>query len=721
MTTVFLRVLEADDKAAALRIAIHDPEVASGRTRFNVNPIAFSAIPEAPFLYRLPAIMLHLAANGKTVTAAGAKAMQGFGASIRFHRLVWEVNPASIGHRERWLWLAHGSQPSPFFKPTYHLVLWHEAGHEAKADVVHRYPYLNGNYGFKIQSEAFYGRPGLCYGKRTGRLTVQAMPEGHIFSFEGTAIHMEDACLDPWSVAAVLNSQPVAFWLNNVCAQHKTYSYVNATPIPDLTDGVLGQLARTGWRLQLLRHAAVELSNHFALPALLQAPGSDLARRARAWLRRVTDLNISLDLVLDDIDQRCFAMYGIKESDRKTIVEGLEGTRDGAQQDGRSGSEDSDEGDDGTTGNLVGIIADAPGLTGELLAWAVGVSYGRFDVRLATGERQPPPEPDPFDPLPVCSPGMLTGDDGLPVAAPPAGYPLAFPADGVLVDDPGHASDLTARVREVFGVVFGSQADARWQEAAELVAPRDHDLRRWLAREYFGLHLRAYSKSRRRAPIYWQVGTPSGSYSVWLYYHRFSRDTLYTVLNDYVTPKLRHEERRLTALVQEVGPHPTPGQRRDIAAQEAFVDELRAFREELTRVAPLWDPDLNDGVILNFAPIWRLVPQHKAWQREVKGAWDKLAAGEYDWAHLSMHLWPERVVPKCATDRSLAIAHGLEDVFWSEGDDGKWRPRAVDDATIELLAAERTSAAAQAAVAGLGEAGGRGTMAATKRTKGHQR
>jgi hypothetical protein len=40
-----------------------------------------------------------------------------------------------------------------------------------------------------------------------------------------------------------------------------------------------------------------------------------------------------------------------------------------------------------------------------------------------------------------------------------------------------------------------------------------------------------------------------------------------------------------------------------------------------------------------------------------------------------MHLWPERVVPKCAKDRSLAIAHGLEDVFWVEGTDGKWTAR----------------------------------------------
>ena len=100
----------------------------------------------------------------------------------------------------------------------------------------------------------------------------------------------------------------------------------------------------------------------------------------------------------------------------------------------------------------------------------------------------------------------------------------------------------------------------------------------------------------------------------------------------------------------------------------------------MKRVAPLWNPNLDDGVVLNFAPLWRLVPQHKPWQKELKSTWDALCAGKYDWAHLAMHLWPERVVPKCATDRSLAIAHGLEDVFWVEGTDGKWtrarRPRA---------------------------------------------
>jgi hypothetical protein len=184
-----------------------------------------------------------------------------------------------------------------------------------------------------------------------------------------------------------------------------------------------------------------------------------------------------------------------------------------------------------------------------------------------------------------------------------------------------------------------------------------------------------YTKSRRKAPLYLQLATPSASYSVWLYLHDLTKDTLFRVQADYVVPKLAHEQRQHDNLRTEAGPNPNATQRKAIGAQEIFVGELQALLEDVKRVAPLWNPILDDGVVLTMAPLWRLVPQYKPWQKELKSNWDELAAGKYDWAHVAMHLWPERVVPKCATDRSLAIAHDLEEVFWVEGDDGKWKPR----------------------------------------------
>src|SRR6185436_18851117 len=108
--------------------------------------------------------------------------------------------------------------------------------------------------------------------------------------------------------------------------------------------------------------------------------------------------------------------------------------------------------------------------------------------------------------------------------------------------------------------------------------------------------------------------------------------------------------RQLTSLVQSSGGNPSAKERKEISAQEAFVEELRALLDEVKRVAPLWNPMLDDGVVLTMAPLWRLVPQHKLWQTELKSKWDELNAGKYDWAQLAMHLWPERVVPNCASN-----------------------------------------------------------------------
>jgi hypothetical protein len=399
-----------------------------------------------------------------------------------------------------------------------------------------------------------------------------------------------------------------------------------------------------------------------------------------------------LEEIQAGIDERCFDLYGIEEADRRAISEGLVGAADGVEAE--EAAAEVDETDDEQE---VEAGVDAAGLAADLVSWAVGVVFGRFDVRLATGERDLPGEPEPFDPLPVCSPGMLVGEDGWPVADRPPGYPIDFPESGVLVDDPGDARDLTAAVRAVFDAVFDADADARWEEAATLLDPRGHDVRAWLRSSFFERHLKLYSKSRRKAPILWQLGTPSGQYSFWLYAHRLTDDSLFRVQSDVLAPKLAYEERQLANLVQDAGGSPSARQRREIEAQEAFVEELRLLLEEMRRVAPLWQPTLDDGIVLVMAPLWRLLP-HKSWQRELKKKWSELADGKYDWAQLAMHLWPDRVIPKCAQDRSLAIAHGLEDVFWFEDGDGKWQPRKDPSEDVDELIRERASTAVKDAL-----------------------
>jgi len=319
-------------------------------------------------------------------------------------------------------------------------------------------------------------------------------------------------------------------------------------------------------------------------------------------------------------------------------------------------------------------------IVAQEVSYLLGVVFGRWDVRLATGERKPPPLPDPFDPLPVCPPGMLQGPDGLPAKPEdvPPDYAIRISWDGILVDDPGHEDDIVRRVREVLEDIWKDRAEAIEKEACEILGVRElRDYFRKPTKGGFWMdHVKRYSKSRRKAPIYWYLRSARGNYGLWIYYHRLDKDILYKALLNYVEPKIRLEEDRLNALRacrEAVGKAGRQAKQleKDIDRQEQFLSELRDFADKLRRAADLHiTPDLNDGVILNIAPLWELVP----W-KEAKKYWEALQDGKYDWAHIALQLWPERVKDKCRTDRSIAIAHGLEHLC--EVPPPKVRPRSV--------------------------------------------
>ncbi len=90
--------------------------------------------------------------------------------------------------------------------------------------------------------------------------------------------------------------------------------------------------------------------------------------------------------------------------------------------------------------------------------------------------------------------------------------------------------------------------------------------------------------------------------------------------------------------------------------------ELADLRDSLLEITPNYRPNHDDGVQITAAPLWKLF-RHKPWQKVLKDTWAKLEKGDYDWAHLAMNYWSQRVRDKCTTDKSLAIAHNLEHLY----------------------------------------------------------
>ncbi len=679
--TVFIRVLEAavDEKPSALLHAVTAMrDGAKAATTFERAHEAFVTVPGSPFAYWVSdavrgSFLRHPRLEQHYTATRGAYTTDDF----KYYRLTWEVPGAARASKREdtirqraYVPLAKGGAFSTYYADIHLVVRWHDDGADPKA-FLSAYRERKGwgtDWSACLNGYSEYFRPGLTWSRRSQvGLSLRVLPTGCIFGDKGPVAFVPDNPSN--SLLALLAVTNSSAFRALVALQMAFGSYevgvIQRTPIPQLTSSnilTLAKLARRSWSLKRQLDTSSETSLAFLLPPSLNEKVTAIDRAAVE--RELSDIQAQ-------IDDLAFSLYGMSAEDRVTIEAP---TREAASDLVDAEAEAPDDADETDDEIAVGWGTEA------ISSWLVGVAFGRFDPRLATGERAIPPEPEPFDPLPSRSPGMY------PKGEEPADRP------DVLVDDEGHADDLPARAVSV-------------AERVKVDAPEN--LRAWLAKEFFPLHIRMYSKSRRKAPIYWQLATPSASYSVWLYIHGFSKDTLFRVQNDYAALKLAHEERRLDALTSELRDGATAAQRKALAAQESFVDELRGFLDEVKRVAPLWNPDLDDGVIINFAPLWRLVPQNKSWQKELKSTWDALCEGKYDWAHLAMHLWPERVVPKCATDRSLAIAHGLEDAFWVEGPEpggGKWTARKAPLRTIDELVQERTSPAVKAALKNLLEA-----------------
>ena len=132
---------------------------------------------------------------------------------------------------------------------------------------------------------------------------------------------------------------------------------------------------------------------------------------------------------------------------------------------------------------------------------------------------------------------------------------------------------------------------------------------------------------------------------------------MYTAVNDFIEPKLKAVENVLNMLRSKSSR--TAAEEREFEKQQDLQQELVELRDTILEIAPNYKPNHDDGVQITAAPLWPLF-RHKPWQKVLKDTWEKLQAGEYDWAHLAYSYWLDRVCEKCKSDKSLAIAHGLD-------------------------------------------------------------
>ncbi|MFM2310980.1 MAG: hypothetical protein RLZZ04_256, partial [Cyanobacteriota bacterium] len=213
-----------------------------------------------------------------------------------------------------------------------------------------------------------------------------------------------------------------------------------------------------------------------------------------------------------------------------------------------------------------------------------------------------------------------------------------------------------------------------WDKHREQIAV-NKPLRKWLRESFFkDVHLGMYEKR----PIYFPLSSAKKNFVAVVNIHRWTDNTLQTLLAEHLKPELTKLEGELKDLrdAQSVG---NKGNQNRYATVQKLGEELQTFidlvAECAERGAPIAKPkdtpretdarfqmNLDDGVMINSAALWTLLePQWKdpkTWWSELCNAKGKK---DYDWSHLAARYFPKRVDAKCQQDPSLAVAHGC---FW---------------------------------------------------------
>jgi len=643
----FFRVIEdaPGNKGEALKEAVNT------HREMNCNSIkisSFSQIPSSPFSYWVSNSIRHKFLEIPPFEGNLGIVRKGLdtGDDFQFLRLSWEVSPDKINTVSqnfygndndyipkilqeqsekglKWSLISKGGQYSPFYSDIHLVINWEKNGWGLK-----NFYDENGKLRSYIRGEDHYFSPGLTWSRRTtSRLSFRILPQGVIFSDVGSIAIISDfssvySYLGVFLSNAYYGLIKLSLGADDAAAKQYDVGNIQRMPVPEITKNI-AEIIGTETKEAILRKMSLyqhdETSKLFiSLPRCVceQERFSDIFE---GWQRVLDNLRFEIDTLQTRIDDLSYNSYNIFKSDREVIEKTVE-------------SRPSPIGD---------IHVNPQDLISSLVSYTLGCVFGRWDIRYATGERQLPALPDPFAPLPACSPGMLQGDDGLPLKEAPPRYPLAIDWDGILVDDEVHGDDIVRRVRDVFQVIWGERAADIEQEACELLGVKSlRDYFRKLGKGgFWDDHVKRYSKSRRKAPIYWLLQSAKRNYALWIYYHRLDADTLFKALERYVKPKVQREENRLQEMQAEkadlgVGGPAAKQLEAAIEKQEAFIGELVDFRDKLQRAADLFlTPDLDDGVVLTITPLYALVP----WS-EPKKYWEELLEGKYEWSSIGKQL-----------------------------------------------------------------------------------
>lgn len=617
---VFMDVLDVnpEEKDEQLHAVIHSYNRGEDvKWTYCKKSIDFDSLPNSIIGYYFDLNILSLF-EFNNLEKRGIVARQGhsFVSPDMFFRLFFETTS-----KKEFYHLYHGGAFNTMYYPYKELVKWRNNGEIIR------------NSSSVLRNSSYQLHIGCGYGKRGDILDAHIIKKGMFFTHEGHALTRISES-NSLITNSFINSIISQYLINQYCAQHKVNGYVNLLPMPDyatrqsdierIVNAIIG-IKRKWFSLDetnleyhgLIAQIGIEDSLADCFKKLQEQLSADHARY-QELVRENDDLWMDLAHIDRDSDFRK-TLNDYKS--RRPYEELL--SIDGA-----------------SSRNLI----DCKVMAQEMVQELVGMAFGRWDIRYAQHPETIPPFGDLFDALPFM-PVVSLSDV-------PSDYSVSIPDNGILCNQLKSPLNLAEKVRDVMHLLWHNKADDMEYELCQLIGVKN--LQEYMTQPsgFFEYHFKRYTKSRRKAPIYWPLSSADGTLTYWVYYPRLSKNTLPNLMMT-----LRNEDERLRSQLDATLAAKDKTQETAIRSEK---EQVAGMMEEVNRVMGLgYVPNHDDGVPVTAAPLVQLIA-HAAWRNECQTNMNALEKGDYDWSHLAMSMYPARVTQKAKKDWCLALTHGLE-------------------------------------------------------------
>lgn len=527
------------------------------RVRFEVARRDFATIATSPLAYRRVGLVAHIFREAIDLEpgwgiARQGKATAGDAEWVRCH---WEVRG-----RKGWVPFAKGGGFCRFYFDVYLRIDWREERREALRSVGNALPSLE-----------HYFKPGLTWPLRTQRgFNLRVMPEGCVFGHKGPAIFPLRAS-DTWFLLGLGNSAPAEYLLMGLMSFGSwEVGVIKRLPVPEpnaTQRARMGDLAREIHDAKAAWDAGNETSTRFEQPWLIRSDLSALALASR--LDRLAENEASEQARIESryalLNDEAYKLYGISDATRALIEETM-----------------GDRPPEILWPDMERKTDDQKRMehVWRLLSYAV--------------KRVVEADEDGIVPF------VAVGGEAPLVDRVRAELDALFPNLDLNQVEVGITNELKRRVKGY---------------------RRVETLEEWLRDEYFDYHTSLY----QGRPIFWHIASAQGrgehAFGAIVHYHKFDHDRLAKLRGTYLRDAMAHfrreagladqegrtedrqesqaklEEaeqldRRLQWLQEGTNGHPAPGDCRIRTPWKSDEQQPKG-----------WRPDLDDGVVVNIAPL----------------------------------------------------------------------------------------------------------------------